>query len=331
MKKILIIGGTLFIGRVLIETLLKEGDKYQITLFNRGKTNPELFPEIRKIHGDRETEDIAKIANEDWDCVIDMCGYYPLTLQKMLQLLKGKIGRYIFISSMSVYPLDKSEGKIITEEFPILACSEAEKIDKTMASYGERKAECERVILAENEIDSIILRPALVYGRYDFTDRMYYWLYRAKFQDKILMPGDGINRLVNTFVDDLAKMIVKAMEVKSHRQVYNASTQTKALSLKEQVTAMTKVLGTNPTWVNAPNDFLEKEGIRQWADIPNWLVGDIMMADASKAMTDLGISFDSFEVSIQKTATYCANLAWQKPRYGISLDKEQELIVKIQT
>ena len=106
MKKILILGGTMFVGRTLTERLVASG-KYDVTLFNRGKSNAGLFEGVKQIHGDRETADIEQICNQYWHCIIDFSGYYPVTFEKLLNGLKGKVGRYIFISTVSVFDIGK--------------------------------------------------------------------------------------------------------------------------------------------------------------------------------------------------------------------------------
>ena len=324
MKKVLIIGGTLFIGRALVEAMLEVGG-YEITLFNRGKTNPDLFPSVSKMTGDRETDDVTQIAKNKWDCVIDMCAYYPNTLDYLLQHIKDKTDRFIFISTMSVYRMEESEDKLIGEDFPVYDCTEEEKIDKSMHTYGKRKAECERVIWSYKDLDCIVLRPALVYGKYDFTDRFYYWLYRLNKGGQMLLPGGGTGISTNTFVDDLAKIIIKAIDIEKHGGVYNVNTYPR-MPLKEQVELMGKAMGKKPDWVNVSSEFLETENIRQWADIAMWLHGNYMMVDNEKIIKDFKLSFDSFEESARKTASYYAGLGWPEPKYGITIEREQELI-----
>ena len=161
-KKILIIGGTAFVGRVLLEHLLQLGG-YEITLFNRGKTNAGLFSGVAQIHGNRETDDIKLLANKNWDVVIDFCGYYPLSLQKIVDTLRGRIGRYIFVSTGSVYDLEQIGEQTITEDSLLYTCSDAEKTDHSMETYGKRKVACEQVLLdAKADIDPIILRPGVI-------------------------------------------------------------------------------------------------------------------------------------------------------------------------
>ena len=208
MKKILVLGGTMFVGRALVEKLCLLPE-YEITLFNRGKSNAGLFPDLKQLHGNRETDDILQVCNQHWDCVIDFSGYYPFTFEKLLNSLKARVGRYIFISTISVYDLSKFENRAITEADEILNCTEEQKTSKLPDAYGEKKAEMERILHAQDWLDKIILRPSFIYGRFDWTERFYYWLYRAKFFDRLLMPPDFLLSL--TYADDLANRILNAI------------------------------------------------------------------------------------------------------------------------
>src|SRR4030095_16123065 len=166
--KILILGGTGFVGRILTENLSKAG--IMPVLFNRGKRNPDIFPELRKIKGDRETEDIRKIAKETWDAVVDFSGMFPDNVELIVNLLEGKVGRYIFISSVSAYEIDENDKSVnlINENFKTYPCTPEQRKDKNViATYGQKKAEIERVLLNSTGLDVIIFRPALIYGRYD--------------------------------------------------------------------------------------------------------------------------------------------------------------------
>ena len=192
MKNILILGGTGFVGRILSENLAQTGHK--VTLFNRGKRNPSLFPQFEKITGDRNTADIFKIATSSWDVVIDFSGFFPDNIENLVSMLVGTTGRYIFISSASVYDVAHPSGLTypIKEDFHLLPCTDEQKNDKHPFNfYGNKKAECERIILNADKLDTLIFRPALIYGRYDPTDRFYYWLYRTKSQDEIMIPENG--------------------------------------------------------------------------------------------------------------------------------------------
>ena len=169
MKKVLIIGGTLFLGRTLTEQLIQKMDKYDLTLFNRGTRNVDLFPEVNKIRGDRYEDDLNKITNQNWDVVIDTCGYFPNNVETLLDAFKGNIGRYVFVSTSSHIVVDEETTTEPTnEEMPLVECTKQQRDDPDVnKTYNEKKAECERVIESKHWLDSIIIRPALIVGQYD--------------------------------------------------------------------------------------------------------------------------------------------------------------------
>ena len=166
--KILIIGGTRFLGRHLVNSARVRG--HDITLFNRGKTNPELFQNVKKIHGDREKE-LDKLQGH-WDAVIDTCGYMPRIVRMSAEALKGKVENYVFISSVSAYADFQKIG--INESYPLAAMDDETNEDNSPETYGPRKALCEKVVQEVFGIDSIIIRPGLIVGPHDPTERFTY-------------------------------------------------------------------------------------------------------------------------------------------------------------
>jgi 2'-hydroxyisoflavone reductase len=330
MKKTLILGGTGFVGRILTENLIKEGNPP--VLFNRGKRNAGIFPELRKFTGDRLTEDINQIAGESWDLVIDFSCMMPDNLEYIINILKGKASRYIFISTGSVYPMDNPAEwlKPKKEDALTLPCTPEERKDPDiMATYGQKKAECERVLLAADWLDSIIFRPALIFGRYDPTDRFYYWLYKVHSQDKILMPDQGKDRCTNTYSEDFAELIRKSIDAENHNKVYNASTHDE-VSLKHYIDTASELLGRHPELINASPEFLEENKVNPWGDLPLWLGGSNLILDNSKAIRDFGVKFHSFTNSVKGCIDYYSSLGWPEPKYGISKEKEKELLKKLQ-
>jgi 2'-hydroxyisoflavone reductase len=319
MKKILILGGTKFIGRNLVEQLLSL-NKYDITLFNRQKTDSTLFTELKLLKGDRETDDVNQFTNQYWDCIIDLSCFFPISLEKLLENLDGKVGRYIFISTLSAYELDKNllESKI-KEDFQTLSCNESEKSDLRMSTYGKRKAECERVLLKAKWLDKIILRPSIVYGKYDNTDRFYYWLYKAKKQKTIIIPGNISDKITLTFVSDLIDIIVQSIEIKSHSTIYNVPTH-KPLTLSEII----KTIEMNISLVNIDSETLIDNGFLPEENIPLWFNSSLMLSD-EKLKLDFKIR-TSFEESINHTKTYYSKMNWPEPKNNIDIGIENELI-----
>ncbi|MGB1037811.1 MAG: NAD-dependent epimerase/dehydratase family protein [Bacteroidia bacterium] len=200
MDKVLILGGTNFIGRNLVEALLAI-DCYDLTLFNRGVTNPELFPNIKKIIGNRNTSDLDLVLQNNWDYIIDLSCYFPDALSYIGQI-NTTLKRYIFISTCSVYDNEENKSVLRNESSPILSCNESQRIDTSVTTYGNRKAECERIV-QKSGLTFTIFRPALVYGRYDTSDRFYYWLYNIQKENSLLIPNGGVNLFSVTYVDDL--------------------------------------------------------------------------------------------------------------------------------
>ncbi len=330
MKKILILGGTGFVGRILTENLIKKGNTP--VLFNRGKRNEGIFPELRKFTGDRLTDDIKQIAGENWDIVIDFSCMMPDNLEEIINMLKGKTGRYVFVSTGSVYPMNNPAEWLQPkkEDAKTLPCTiEQRKDPDVMATYGQKKAECERILMGAEGLDSIIFRPALIFGRYDPTDRFYYWLHKVQTQDKILIPDNGRDKCTNTYSEDFAALIRKSVDINSHNKVYNASTHDE-FSLKEYVDIASELLCRHPELVNASAEFLEENKVNPWGDLPLWLGGSNLILDNSKAIRDFDINFHSFPESVKGSIDYYSSLDWPQPKYGISKEKEAELLKKLQ-
>ena len=206
--KILIIGGTVFLGRHLVEAALSRG--HEVTLFNRGRRNPDLFPEIEKIFGDRNS-DLNALAGRRWDAVIDTCGYLPGAVRAAAELLSGSVEQYTFISSISVYedrtrpgtnedsPLCKltdeqvREAEAVELADPIIAVNYGEM-------YGGLKALCERAAEEAMPDRTLVIRPGLIVGPHDYSDRFAYWVNRLARGGEVLgrasrpdAPGDRYN------------------------------------------------------------------------------------------------------------------------------------------
>lgn len=331
MKRILILGGTRFLGRAFLDLLEQQDKKYKVTLFNRGQTNAELFPHFDRIIGDREdSKALKKLMKKDWDYVIDFSAYYPNSLKELVSGLKGRVGRYIFTSTVSVYDFDKAkEGKKIKEKSPLLTCSKKEREDTSSATYGKRKVACEEILQDAEWLDKIIFRPSVVFGKYDYIDRHYYWMYRIKTENKIIVPDAGIERANYTFVEDYAELILRGLKIKKHRTVYNATTH-RITSMQEMLDAVAETMQRNPEWINVDAKTLEKNGITGGREgIALWLGKDTLVFNHAKAEEDFDIQFYMMEDALAKTVEYYEKLGWEKPIYGWSTKKEQKLIKKL--
>lgn len=326
MDKILILGGTNFIGRNLVDCILKF-DNYDITLFNRGQTNPEIYLEINKICGDRNTSDINQISNKKWDYIIDLSCYFPDSLDNILKMIKNPPKRYIFISTCSVYDNNICQSILKDENSATLNCNAAERIDSSAATYGNRKAECER-ILKQSGLRYSILRPSLVYGPYDSTDRLYYWLYQIKKGNKLLIPNQGKSKFSVTYVKDLVQVILKLLNTNNESNIYNVTTYPQ-LSISELVNTASQILGKIATLQYADPIFLREHNISQWTDLPLWLDCDYFTFDNKKLLNELEMHMTEFSYTVSSTIAYYESLFWQEPKYGMNEHLKNELIDKL--
>ncbi|MFI5264923.1 MAG: NAD-dependent epimerase/dehydratase family protein [Candidatus Kapaibacterium sp.] len=326
--KLLILGGTHFIGRAFVEHLLEVNAGHDTTLFNRGITNAQIFPELRKITGDRETDDLNKVLSENWDCIIDINGYYPNSLKGFLPKLKGKVGRYVYVSTVSVYDPGKYLGLVnqVAEDSPLLACTEEQRGGDWSMFYGEKKAECERILIQNDWLDKIILRPSIVYGKYDYTERYYYWLQRMAKRERILIPDNGNERGNLTFVDDLARLLNSAISIPGHRITYNAVTHP-VNTLREKLDAITTVSARTPEFVSISADALLEKGFKVGRAFPCVFGSDYIIYDISKTQADLCVEFTEYGNSVAAAYKYYEQTTkWELGSRGLRYKEEDELI-----
>jgi 2'-hydroxyisoflavone reductase len=181
--RILIIGGTSFLGRHVTQQALDEGNT--VTLFNRGRTNPQAFPDAELIQGDRNG-DLTSVAGRKWEATVDVCGFVPRQVRSLLEVLGEGAGLYCFISSISAYPESVAAG--FDETAPILSPSYDDEL--TMEKYGELKVGCEltaRELVGDERLS--VVRPGYIVGPYDPTNRFAYWVERVAAGGRILGPA----------------------------------------------------------------------------------------------------------------------------------------------
>lgn len=323
MEKVLVLGGTQFIGRNLVERLLEER-KYDVTLFNRGVSGANLFTNTKQLKGDRETNAIKQIAHTQWDYIIDASCFYPTALQAVLSNI-NKPKKYIFISTCSVYKSDNLE-ILKTENAPVLSCTKEQAVDRTPATYGNRKIACEK-LLQQAGINYTILRPALVYGKYDYTDRLYYWLHQVKTKDLLLLPDGGERKFSITYVHHLVEAILQSLKIESSG-IYNVITQPQT-SIQEIVNTAASLLNKAPSFINASPQFLQENTIAQWVDMPLWIDGDHFTYSNKKLQSNYAIELRNSKQTLQETIQYYNTLKWHTPQYGIDEEKRQQLISKL--
>ncbi|HEX2992332.1 MAG TPA: SDR family oxidoreductase, partial [Anaerolineales bacterium] len=320
--KILIIGGTKFLGRHLVDAARAAG--HEVTLFNRGKTNPALFSDVETITGDRE-QDMDRLSGREWDAVIDVAGYLPRIVRLSAEALKDSVRRYIFISSISVYADNRKIG--IDESYPVGKLQDESVEEITGETYGPLKALAEKAVQDMYGDRALIVRPGLIVGPYDPTDRFTYWPMRVKRGGDMITPDRPQTPIQIIDVRDLSEFIVKLIEDNASG-VYNATGPDYELMMGEFLDACKRVAGSVAAFHWASAEFLAEHGVQPWSDMPVWIPdteedAGFSRIDVSKAI-DGGLKFRPLEDTIRDT------IAWAETRpkghewrAGLNSDKER--------
>jgi nucleoside-diphosphate-sugar epimerase len=229
---ILMLGGTGFLGPHTVEAALRRGHK--VTLFNRGKTRPGLFPDLEKLHGDRQTDDLKALEGRQWDAVVDTSANVPRWVKKAAAILGPNIGHYLYISSVSVYAETSKPGMDESAAVATIADTTTEKI--TAESYGALKALSEKAAEEAMPGKVSVVRPGLIVGPDDPTDRFTYWPVRVARGGEVLAPGSPQDPVQLIDVRDLGAFLVKLIEDKA-TGVFNALGPDKLLTMGQMLAA----------------------------------------------------------------------------------------------
>jgi 2'-hydroxyisoflavone reductase len=325
-KKILILGGTGFLGPALVEAAQARG--HVLTLFNRGKTRPQLFPDVEKLHGDRDGK-LDALKGRRWDAVIDTSGYVPRVVRASAELLAPNVSRYLFVSSISVYREDIPPGS--DESAPLATMADPTSED-VRASYGALKALCEKAAEQALPGRSIVVRPTLIVGPDDPTDRFTYWPVRLARGGEVLAPGDGEDQTQVIDVRDLAGWMIALVE-RDVNGVFNAAGPKERLTMRAMLDACQAGTGVKAklTWI--PADFLEAKQVAPWMDMPSWMprgagAGMLQVSNARAVATGLG--FRPLADTARDTLAWWKGLPEErraKPRAGLPPEREKEVLL----
>jgi len=325
-KRLLLLGGTAFLGPEIVQAAKARG--WTITLFNRGKTNPGLFPELERLRGDRNG-DLKSLEGRTWDVVIDTSGYVPRHVRDSATLLKDA-KQYVFISTLSVLADNREPG--MDESAPV-GKLEDETVEKvTGETYGPLKALCEQAAETAMPGRVTIIRPGLIVGPGDPTDRFTYWPVRVDRGGEVLAPGTPADPVQFIDVRDLAEWTMKAVDG-GHVEIYHATGPERELGMGAVLEACKKGSGSDATFLWADADFLEAQKISAWSDMPIWVPprGDsagFSRVNCAKAIAK-GLAFRPVGETAKNT------LAWwkgqpeerrKKMRAGISPEREAEVL-----
>jgi len=329
--KLLILGGTVFVGRHLVEAALAGG--HEVTLFNRGQHNAALFPDVEKLRGDRTagSDGLASLRGRRWDAVVDTAGYVPRVVRAAAELLADSVGHYTFISTISVYADFSRPG--IDESAAVGTIEDETTEEVTGDTYGPLKALCERA--AEEAMPGHVLtvRPGLIVGPHDPTDRFTYWPHRVARGGDVLAPAPPGNQVQFIDARDLAAWTLRMVEA-GVAGVYNATGPDYTLTMGDVLGACKSVSGSDARFVWAGESFLLEEGVEPWMGLPLWIpeqddsMRGLDAVDCHKAI-GAGLTFRPLAETVRDT------LAWDATRpsdavrgAGLSLERETELLRK---
>ncbi len=317
--KLLVLGGTKFLGRAAVDAALARG--HEVTLFNRGETNPELHPQAEKLRGDRE-HDLSALEGRVWDAVIDPSGYVPHVVRASAQALADSAGHYLFISSVSVYG-DFSEPR--DELSPLEELAEDKPDDRLLedySNYGALKVLCERAV-AETIPDAYALvRPGLIVGPHDPTGRFTYWPHRIARGGEVLVPGPPDETVQFIDVRDLATWLIDLSE-RTVDGTFNAINE--GVSWQTLAETCRDVAGSDAHFTYVDGDYLVEQEVGQWMELPLWIhdADSVGMhgTDVSRAIA-AGLTFRPLEDTIRGTL----DDAETTDAAGMAPEREQQLL-----
>ena len=319
--KILIIGGTIFLGKHLVKSI--DNSKHNLTIFHRGNHNIELDDNVEEILGDRR-ENLDLLKNQKWDVVIDTCGYFPEDVKKSVKYLKGKTNKYIFISTISVY---KDFSEKIDESSEInLKDGDLDKEDGN--NYGPFKARCEKIVKKFFNERYIIIRPGLIVGPDDPSDRFTYWVDRIAEGGKIIAPGRKKRQLQFIDVRDLAEWIIKIGE-KDLKGVFNAVGPDYELTMKKFLNISANVFNKNLRFIWIEDEYLLEQKVKPWIELPLWLPDSYnmegMMKVSSKRAIMNGLLFRDLDTTVKDVYSWLKN-SERKLKTGMKREKEKKIL-----
>jgi 2'-hydroxyisoflavone reductase len=321
-KSILLLGGTGFLGPQLVEVAQARG--HTLTLFNRGKTRPTLFPNVEKLRGDRDG-DLKALEGRKWDVVIDTSGYVPRVVKASAELLAPSVKAYVFISSISVFGDTSKPG--MDETAPVATLTDAASED-VRKDYGALKALCEKAAEAAMPGRVLNIRPGLIVGPGDPTDRFTYWPVRVQKGGELLAPGSGRDPVQFIDARDLAAWIILAIE-QGDVGVFNATGPDKELTMAALLDACKAASGSAASFIWVPTEFLAQQKVEPWSDMPVWVPAageDLGMAQISCAKAiGRGLRFRPAEETARDTLAWWATLPDErraKLRAGLAQDRE---------
>jgi 2'-hydroxyisoflavone reductase len=325
--RILILGGTAFLGPAVVYAARRRG--HEITLFNRGKTNANLFPDLETLIGDRDAK-IDPLRGRDWDAVVDTSGYFPRLVKDSARLLADHVQQYAFISSISVYSRFDEPG--IDEDFPVGTIDDPSIEKITEGSYGPLKALCEQE--AEKALPGRVtnIRPGLIVGPRDRSDRFTYWPVRVSKGGEVLAPNSPKDGIQIMDVNDLGEWIVYCLENKVVG-VYNAVSPAGWLDIGGLLDTCKRVSGSDASFTWVSSKFLDEHEVQGWTEMTCWMPPEGEYSGFGKVSVDRavahGLAFRPISETVRTTLDWWKTLPEErreKMRAGLAAEKEEKVL-----
>lgn len=315
----LILGGTRFLGRNLVEAAIGKG--YEITIFTRGKTNPHLFPEVEHLKGDRDSE-LKHLQGRRWDVVVDTCGYVPRVVKKSAALLADSVEHYTFISSINAYADLSKPG--IDEGSPLATIDDKTVEEVTGETYGPLKVLCEKEAEQAMPRRVLVLRCGLIVGPHDPSDRFTYWPIRISKGGEVLVPSPPDRQLQFVDVRDLAEFVLGMVE-RRRTGIFNITGPAHPLTMRDFLEKCNEVTGHTAclTWVS------ERFIVENEAIMPVWVPqgwAGMFQVNCEKAIA-AGLNFRPLDDTIRDTLTWHATRPIDyELKVGPRPEREHELL-----
>jgi 2'-hydroxyisoflavone reductase len=322
--RLLMIGGTRFVGRGIVDAALAAGD--DVTIFHRGKTGLGSYEgKVKEILGDRDGG-LDGLKGQTWDAAIDTCGYYPRVVRQSAELLKGSVGTYTFISSISVYSEDNKwpAGKDVN----VIHIPADTKEEITSETYGGLKVLCEEAVQELHPEGGLIVRPGLVVGPGDYSDRFTYWPVRFSQGGEVLVPDCPETPLQFIDARDLGAFTYRVTADRRSR-AFAATGPTARMTFREFFETIQKACGPESRLVWVDEKFIIDQGAQPWMELPLWMGP---LEDPDTMMSDLSDSIEAGLKTRPLAETAKDTLAWKQARpvedakAGLPAAKEADLL-----
>jgi len=300
--RILILGGTGFIGPHQVRYAKERG--HTITLFNRGKTNPGLFPDIEKLQGDRAVGDYSALKGREWDVVIDNPTTLPRWVRQAAEVLKGHVKQFVFVSTISVYDKNDTPG---ADETAAVARTDEPDSEDARRLYGPLKALSEDEARKAFGDHATIIRPGLIVGPGDLSDRFTYWPVRLERGGEVLAPGTPSDPSQIIDARDLSEFIIKCCEDDIYG-TFNCTGPRATLTIAEMLGGIRAVMSNDTHLTFVPADFLAEQKVRPWSDMPVWIppmgaTAGFMKRSIDKALK-AGLAFRPLAETVRDTLEF---------------------------